>query len=96
MVGGGEMITHEEALELVKILYFNINEKNNRELNRTSKIYGKLDNYITQQEKLQAEHEELKRDMKRFMELIPEVKFRPLQDEVYLLQQKLSKVGKEE
>lgn len=40
-----------------------------------------------------TEHEELKRDVKRFMELIPEVKFRPLQDEVYLLQQKLSKVG---
>ena len=37
------MITHEEALELVKILYFNINEKTNQELNRTSKIYDKLD-----------------------------------------------------
>lgn len=45
------MITHEEALELVKILYFNINEKTNQELNRTSKIYDKLDNYIAQQEK---------------------------------------------
>ena len=45
------MITHQEALELVKILYFNINEKTNQELNRTSKIYDKLDNYITQQEK---------------------------------------------
>jgi len=45
------MITHQEALELVKILYFNINEKTKQELNRTSKIYDKLDNYITQQEK---------------------------------------------
>ena len=45
------IITHEEALELVKILYFNINEKTKQELKRTSKIYNKLDNYITQQEK---------------------------------------------
>ena len=43
-----------------------------------------------------TELEELKRDVKRFMELIPKVKFRPLQDEVYSLQQKLLKVGKEE
>ena len=41
-------------------------------------------------------NDELVRDVKRFMELIPKVKFRPLQDEVYSLQQKLSKVGKEE
>ncbi len=45
------MITHQEALELVRILFFNINEKTLQELNRTSKIYDKLDNYITQQEK---------------------------------------------
>ena len=45
------MITHKEALELVRILFFNINEKTLQELNRTSKIYDKLDNYITQQEK---------------------------------------------
>jgi len=45
------MITHQEALELVRILFFNINEKTKQELNRTSKIYDKLDNYITQQEK---------------------------------------------
>ncbi len=45
------MITHQEALELVRILFFNINEKTLQELNRTSKIYNKLDNYITQQEK---------------------------------------------
>ena len=46
------MITSEEALELARILYFNINETSNRELNITSKIYGKLDKYITQQETL--------------------------------------------
>lgn len=44
-------MTSKEALELVKILYFNINEKTIQELNRTSKIYDKLYNYITQQEK---------------------------------------------
>ena len=52
--------------------------------------------YIHEQKLKDQAHEELKRDVKRFMELIPKVKFRPLQDEVYSLQQNLSKVGKEE
>ena len=54
------MITHQEALELVRILFFNINEKTLQELNRTSKIYDKLDNYIAQQEKKEKLLKELK------------------------------------
>jgi hypothetical protein len=46
------MITSEEAIELSKILYFNIDENSNAELNITTKVYKKLYNFITQQEEL--------------------------------------------
>ena len=45
------MITSEEAIISARILYFNINEANTEELNITSKVYQKLYDYITQQEK---------------------------------------------
>jgi hypothetical protein len=49
---GKTMITSEEAIELSKILYFNIDENSNAELNITTKVYKKLYNFITQQEEL--------------------------------------------
>ncbi len=84
------MITHEEALELVKILYFNINEKTTKELNRTSKIYNKLDNYIAQQE-------QLSKDVARYFELrdMPYLELHEI-EEFHDLEDKLSKVGKAE
>ena len=85
-----QMITHEEARDLVSSI-----GDDDFECKFTSRM-NKLGDYITEQEAKDQAHEELKRDVKRFMELIPEVKFRTLQDEVYVLQQKLSKVGKKE
>lgn len=62
-----------------------------------------LNDYITQQEKLQDEHEALKKDVARYLELQQKFEnanfsFVKEQDkqEYFRLNQKLSKVGKEE
>ena len=89
------MITHEEARERTLYLHGKYDE-----------AYKTLNNYISQQEKLQAEHEALKRDVARYFELIDspmknihetslEQKLSEY-DEFIALKEKLSKVGKEE
>jgi len=87
------MITHQEVLELVRILFFNINEKTLQELNRTSKIYDKLDNYITQQEKqekllkLYKELISVKNDMFSYCEVVDDIYYYMAETETDLEQQ---------
>ena len=87
------MITHQEVLELVRILFFNINEKTLQELNRTSKIYDKLDNYITQQEKqekllkLYKELISVKNDMFSYCEVVDDIYYYMAETETDLEEQ---------
>ena len=80
------MITHEEARERTLYLHGKYDE-----------AYKTLNDYISQQEKLQAEHEALKRDVVRFMYLLSKENTTNKESfEVVTLGEKLSKVGKEE
>ena len=84
--GGNGMITHEEARE--KTLYLH---------GKYDEAYKTLNDYISQQEKLQAEHEALKKDVARFMYLLSKENTTNKESfEVVTLGEKLSKVGKEE
>ena len=82
--GGNGMITHEEARE--KTLYLH---------GKYDEAYKTLNDYISQQEKLQAEHEALKKDVARFFEL-DGYYMDMITEEYSKLIDKLSKVGKEE
>lgn len=81
------MITHEEARDVL------VNEK------MVWNISLFAADYISQQEKLQAEHEALKRDVARYFELrsLPDDKYTTeVSRECVRLELKLWKVGKEE
>lgn len=93
------MITHEEARNKVK--------SNHNKFYTEGEFTKDMLDYISQQEKQQAEHEALKRDVARYFELFElqsnEAAF-PTEylftdddwRELYFLEEKLLKVGKEE
>ena len=80
------MITHEEAKHVVQVATSGLDMRD------------KLFDYISQQEKLQAELEALKRDVARYFELqtLDRVATHEETKEVCLLYGKFIKAGKEE
>ena len=80
------MITHEEALQYVYLIEEDI-----------TNVGKELKKYIAQQQSKDQAHEELKRDVKRFIELLMKDNHTGRDTfDIEILKDKLMKVGKEE
>ena len=107
------MITHDEAREKMdKIAETTVyhfpsydedgfcNDDDYDEYPVDEELIKVMAEYISQQEKLQAEHETLKRDVARYFETRNRLKIKTVTEDdiaiLHALEEKLSKVGKEE